>query len=157
MYNYNYEDEETNYSQDPIYQSYNPNNLNVNELYNRDRKYYPATNYKNVETNTSTLISPHNLMSSSNYNSNPLIKSSKSNRFQNENTTVYRVSPYHYQYISRVYNNNNNYQKNENYRYDKDNRDQSYNIERERKFSNYNQFLNSKTINRHQNFLESKI
>ena len=44
MYNYNYEDEETNYSQDPIYQSYNPNNLNVNELYNRDRKYYPATN-----------------------------------------------------------------------------------------------------------------
>ena len=72
MYNYNYEDEETNYSQDPIYQSYNPNNLNVNELYNRDRKYYPATNYKNVETNTSTLISPHNLMSSSNYNSNPL-------------------------------------------------------------------------------------
>lgn len=157
MYNYNYEDEETNYSQDPIYQSYNPNNLNVNELYNRDRKYYPATNYKNVETNTSTLISPHNLMSSSNYNSNPLIKSKKSNRFQNENTTVYRVSPYHYQYISRVYNNNNNYQKNGNYRYDKDNGDQSYNIERERKFSNYNQFLNSKTINRHQNYLERNL
>ena len=157
MYNYNYKGEETNYSQDPIYQRYNPDNLNVNELYNRDRKYYPATNYKNVETNTSTLIRPHNLMSSSNYNSNPLIKSKKSNRFQNENTTVYRVSPYHYQYISRVYNNNNNYQKNGNYRYDKDNGDQSYNIERERKFSNYNQFLNSKTINRHQNFLERNI
>ena len=163
MYNINYEEDELNYSKEPIEQRYKYLNENVNEIYSRDRRYYPITNYKNIESNISSLNKPSKYLSKMNYEPNPLTKSAKIKRLQNENATVYRVSPYHYQYISRVNNNYNNfykynnYQRNENYYVDKNTGDQSYNIERERKFRNYNQFLNSRTINRHQNYLERNL
>ena len=119
------------------------------------------TNYKNIESNISSLNRPPDLMSSMQFESNPLTRSSKSQRFQNENPTIYRVSPYHYQYISRLQDddnnsngNNNIYLRDYNYQEDKNNGDQSYNIERERRFKNYNQYINSKSINRHLNYLE---
>ena len=142
MYNINYEEDELNYSQEPIEQRYKYLNENVNEIYSRDRRYYPITNYKNIESNISSLNKPSKYLSKMNYEPNPLTKSAKIKRLQNENATVYRVSPYHYQYISRVNNNYNNfhknrnynnYQRNENYYVDKNTGDQSYNIERERK------------------------
>ena len=160
MYNINYEEDEVNYSQEPMEQRYKYLNENVNEIYNRDRRYYPITNYKNIESNISSLNKPSKYLSKMNYEPNPLTGSAKIKRLQNENATVYRVSPYHYQYISRVnnnYDNYNNYQRNENYHVDKNTGDQSYNIERERKFKNYNQFLNSRTINRHRNYLERNM
>ena len=161
MYNNNYEDENINYIREPINQSSNYYDQNVNEIYKKDRRYYPMTNYKNIESNISSLNRPPDLMSSMQFESNPLTRSSKSQRFQNENPTIYRVSPYHYQYISRLQDddnnsngNNNIYLRDYNYQEDKNNGDQSYNIERERRFKNYNQYINSKSINRHLNYLE---
>lgn len=161
MYNYNYEDENINYNREPINQRSNYYDQNVNEIYKKDRRYYPMTNYKNIESNISSLNRPPDLMSSMQLESNPLTRSSKSQRFQNENPTIYRVSPYHYQYISRLQDddnnsngNNNIYLRDYNYQEDKINGDQSYNIERERRFKNYNQYINSKSINRHLNYLE---
>ena len=161
MYNYNYEDENINYNREPINQRSNYYDQNVNEIYKKDRRYYPMTNYKNIESNISSLNRPPDLMSSMQFESNPLTRSSKSQRFQNENPTIYRVSPYHYQYISRLQDddnnsngNNNIYLRDYNYQEDKNNGDQSYNIERERRFKNYNQYINSKSINRHLNYLE---
>ena len=161
MYNYNYEDENINYNREPINQRSNYYDQNVNEIYKKDRRYYPMTNYKNIESNISSLNRPPDLMSSMQFESNPLTRSSKSQRFQNENPTIYRVSPYHYQYISRLQDddnnsngNNNIYLRDYNYQEDKNNGDQIYNIERERRFKNYNQYINSKSINRHLNYLE---
>ena len=161
MYNNNYEEENFDYSKELLDPRYNYLNQSANELYNKDRRYFPKTNYKNIESNISTLNIPPFLRTPQKFNSNNLRNSTKAERFQNENSTVYRVSPYHYQYISRInndYNNDNkNSQINENYYEDNDNREQSYNFERERQFRYYNQFLNSKTINRHQNFLERNL
>ena len=159
MYNYNYEDENTNYIREP---SQRPNYLSqsVNDIYRRDRRYFPITNYKNIESNVSSLNRAPDLISPIKLDSNPLRRSPKSQRFQNENATIYRVSPYHYQYISRLSSDNskdniiNNYKKDYNYQEDNINGDQSYNIERERKFKNYNQYIDSRSINRHLNYLE---
>ena len=166
MYNYNYEDENINYNREPLSQRPNYYGQNVDEIYKKDRRYYPITNYKNIESNISSLNRPPNNMSSMEFESNPLKRSGKSQRFQNENATIYRVSPYHYQYISRLQDDDNNsnsnscnniYLRDYNYQVDKNSGDQSYNIERERKFKNYNQYLNSKSINRHLNYLERNV
>ena len=45
MYNYNYEDENINYNREPINQRSNYYDQNVNEIYKKDRRYYPMTNY----------------------------------------------------------------------------------------------------------------
>ena len=165
MFNYNYEDENPKYMREPLI----PRKLNLNQssanIYQRDRRYYPFTNYKNLESNISTLNRPFKLSSSIQLEPKPLKISPKTQRFQNENPTVYRVSPYHYQYISRfpdINKNNNNkdyqytnsYLNDYNYRIDKDKGDQSYNVERERRFKNYNQNVDSGFINRHLNYLE---
>jgi hypothetical protein len=157
--NNNGELEDFDFSQDILNPRLKYLNQSANELYNKDRRYFPKTNYKNLESNISTLSIPYYLRAQQRLERNSLLNKNKAQRFQNENSTVYRVSPFHYQYISRINNNNdnNNYQMKENYYIDKDSGDQSYNLERERQFRNYNQFLNSKTINRHQNFLERNI
>lgn len=159
MFNNNYEEEDFDLSQDILNPRLKYLNQSANELYNKDRRYFPKTNYKNLESNISTLSIPYYLRAQQRLERNSLINKNKAQRFQNENSTVYRVSPFHYQYISRINNNNdnNNYQMKENYYIDKDSGDQSYNLERERQFRNYNQFLNSKTINRHQNYLERNL
>ena len=162
MYNNNYDEEDFDYSHDLIDPRLKYLNQSANELYIKDRRYYPKTNYKNIESNISTLKIPYYLRARKKSEPISLINKNKAQRFQNENSTVYRVSPYHYQYISRTNNDykkndNNNYQIKENYYIDKDNGDQSYNFERERHFRNYNQFINSKTINRHQNYLERNL
>lgn len=159
MFNNNYEEEKDfDFSQDILNPRLKYLNQSANELYNKDRRYFPKTNYKNLESNISTLSIPYYLRAQQRLERNSLLNKNKSQRFQNENSTVYRVSPFHYQYISRINNNdNNNYQMKENYSIDKENGDQSYNLERERQFRNYNQFLNSKTINRHQNYLERNL
>ena len=159
MFNNNYEEEDFDLSQDILNPRLKYLNQSANELYNKDRRYFPKTNYKNLESNISTLSIPSYLRAQQRLKRNSLINKNKAQRFQNENSTVYRVSPFHYQYISRINNNNdnNNYQMKENYYIDKDSGDQSYNLERERQFRNYNQFLNSKTINRHQNYLERNL
>ena len=158
MNNYNYENLTPNNFREATSPSYNYLSQSANEIYKRDRRYFPVTNYKNIESNISTLIRPPNFYSSIQSDWNPLNRTSKSQRFQNENPTIYRVSPYHYQYISRLNNNNINndniYQKDYNYQEDNINGDQSYNIERERKFKNYNQYIDSRSINRHLNYLE---
>ena len=165
MYNYNYEDENINYNRESLSQRPNYYGQNVNEIYKKDRRYYPITNFKNIESNISSLNRPGNNMSSMEFESNPLKRSGKSQRFQNENATIYRVSPYHYQYISRLQDDDNNsnsngtnniYLRDYNYQVDKNNGDQSYNIERERRFKNYNQFVDSGFINRHLNYLERR-
>ena len=158
--NNNGEEEDFDFSQDILNPRLKYLNQSANELYNKDRRYFPKTNYKNLESNISTLSIPYYLRAQQRLERNSLLNKNKARRFQNENSTVYRVSPFHYQYISRRNNNNdenNNYQMRENYYIDKENGEQSYNLERERQFRNYNQFLNSKTINRHQNFLERNI
>ena len=157
--NNNGELEDCDFSQDILNPRLKYLNQSANELYNKDRRYFPKTNYKNLESNISTLSIPYYLRAQQRLERNSLLNKNKTRRFQNENSTVYRVSPFHYQYISRINNNNenNNYQMKENYYIDKENGDQIYNLERERQFRNYNQFLNSKTINRHQNYLERNL
>ncbi len=157
--NNNGELEDFDFSQDILNPRLKYLNQSANELYNKDRRYFPKTNYKNLESNISTLSIPYYLRAQQRLERNSLLNKNKTRRFQNENSTVYRVSPFHYQYISRINNNNenNNYQMKENYYIDKENGDQIYNLERERQFRNYNQFLNSKTINRHQNYLERNL
>ena len=167
MYNYNYEDENPKYIKEPLIRRQLNLNRSVGNVYQQNRRYLPFTNYKNVESNVSTLNRPYKLTSSIQLEPNPLKTSSKIQRFQNENPTIYRVSPYHYQYISRYpeinknVNNNDNKPENSyindyNYQVDKNNGDQSYNIERERRFKNYNQFVDSGFINRHLNYLERR-
>ena len=160
MHNYDYREENSDYPPTPLRKNYSNINENIMDIYNRDRRFYPVTNYKNIESSISSLKRPQKLYSPIESNTSNIL--TKSYRFQNENPTIYRVSPYHYQYISRIkddYNENKNdynanrnyYANNNNYQVDKNNGDQSYNFERERE---YNQFLNSRTLNRHQNFLE---
>ena len=160
MHNYDYREENSDYPPTPLRKNYSNINENIMDIYNRDRRFYPVTNYKNIESSISSLKMPQKLYSPIESNTSNIL--TKSYRFQNENLTIYRVSPYHYQYISRIkddYNENKNdynanrnyYANNNNYQVDKNNGDQSFNFERERE---YNQFLNSRTLNRHQNFLE---
>ena len=105
-----------------------------------------------------------------NTNSNPLKLSSsmlfqpnfKRERFQNENPTVYRVSPLHYQYSTFLYdekgnprksltrddqgNNYNRYNKNQQYD------EQCYNVEEERQYIKNNNYNNSDRNNYNNNF-----
>ena len=65
----------------------------------------------------------------------------KTKRFQNENLVVHRVSPYHYQYRYRIYDDMN--YKNSNYIEDKNKGDQSYNVEKEKMNNQHNNNQNN--------------
>ena len=98
MFNNNYEEEDFDLSQDILNPRLKYLNQSANELYNKDRRYFPKTNYKNLESNISTLSIPYYLRAQQRLERNSLLNKNKAQRFQNENSTVYRVSPFHYQY-----------------------------------------------------------
>ena len=113
----------------PTDRSYDP--------YNRDRKIYDNNYDKRYDSNDDNYNSPLKTSSSL------LMRPTKTKRFQNENLVVHRVSPFHYQYRYRI-NDDMNY-RNKNYPIDRDNRDQSYNVEKEKQ---YNQYMNKMNNNR---------
>ena len=73
MYNYNYEDENPKYIKEPLIRRQLNLNRSVGNVYQQNRRYLPFTNYKNVESNVSTLNRPYKLTSSIQLESNPLI------------------------------------------------------------------------------------
>ena len=107
MYNKYYNDKDNNYGEKRI------------DPYSRDRRY----NNENDFNKNNDLTSPLKISSS-------LLMNRNKERFQNENLTVHRVSPVHYQYKAKFYENyaNNNNPNN------KFNDERNYNNEREGNF-----------------------
>ena len=126
MYNDNYNDinNDKRYNNNTV-DPYNRNNRDY-ENNNYNSRYEPNNSLNKTENYNSPLKTSYSLMD----------KPSKTKRFQNENLVVYRVSPFHAQYRYRIYDDMN--YKNNNYTRDKVNGDQSYNVEREKMYNQYN-------------------
>ena len=137
MYNENYNDLNT---------EKNRFNNRTIDPYNRDRKIYDNYYYRRYEQNDNNYNKSIKYNSPLKASSSLLMRPTKTKRFQNENLVVHRVSPYHYQYRSNFCDdidyNNNNYERN------KENGDQSYNVEKEKR---YNQYLINQNINKRLN------
>ena len=147
------------YSNDNSFQ--NANNKNNSNPYRRDQYkedlYYKNTNTLNndrfQEEGSSTLQLSSSMLLKPNF---------KRERFQNENPTVYRVSPYHYQYSTFLYDEKGNTRRNQTRgnTENNDNRfiksqqygDQSYNVEEERQFMKNNNTINNRNNNYNNNF-----
>ena len=95
MFNKNYNDMIDNYERRRI------------DPYSRDRRTFNENNYNNANE---AGRNNYNMNNMNNDRASPLkasydllVGSSKTNRFQNENLTVDRVSPWHYQYRTNTY------------------------------------------------------
>ena len=123
---------------------YNKNNNSLNHDRFRDEAPSP------LQLSSSMLLKP----------------SFKRERFQNENPTVYRVSPYHYQYSTFLYDEKGNSRKNltrgnenNDNRFIKSQRygDQCYNVEEERQFMKNNNYNNNNRNNNYNDNFENNF
>ena len=83
----------------------NNNNIRKNEPYNRNINVFENSNKynRNYERNDYNISKSTNFSSPLKASSNLFMRPTKTKRFQNENLVVYRVSPYHYQYRYKLY------------------------------------------------------
>ena len=102
--------------------------------YSRDRRTYNRNNYNNNEQDKNNYNMNNDYTSPLKMSSNFLMHSNKTNRFQNENLTVHRVSPFHYQYKTNFYD-DGGYNDNNNFVRNTYNGGQSFNVEQERNFN----------------------
>ena len=100
--------------------NYNENSLRTLDPYNKNTNYFRQNRRynNNYDLDNFNLYRKFNINSPFKFASDSILpRPTKTKRFQNENLVVYRVSPYHYQYKYKVYddmykNNANNYSQN---------------------------------------------
>ena len=126
MYNKNYSGVDNDFGKKTI------------DPYRRDRLFNENVKRK---TNSNDFVSPLKI------SSNIVMNQNKTERFQNENLTVDRVSPIHYQYRTKFYDDGGYPVDNYNNRYDSQ---QNYNRENEINFNNSLKYINTEFNNNRQ-------